>query len=155
MGQATGSRKSRDRYWQLVSRFAAASVIATVLSQLVFVASYWLSTASVAATVLAWVAGAIPNFVLNRRIWGGGGREALRGEILRFGVISVSTALLAAFATSVAESFARTSFPLSHTAQVATVWAAFLGTYVAMFVVKFFLIDRLVFTAPAQQPQAH
>jgi putative flippase GtrA len=146
--QATKSPETagvRRRSWRLWSRFAAASVVATSISQLVFVLSYAIGALPAVATVLAWLAGAIPNFLLNRRTWGGGGRAALRREILRYAVISVTTALLAAFATSGAETLATTTFPGLRTAQVAVVWSAFIGTYMAMFVVKFFLVDRLVF----------
>ncbi|MBB5155816.1 GtrA family protein [Saccharopolyspora phatthalungensis] len=153
--QATEARRAstrRGRYWLLLGRFAAASVVATGISQVVFLLSYSLGATPVVATVSAWLAGAIPNFVLNRRSWGGGGRTALRGEILRYGAISVGTALLAALATHNAETLAQALFPGTRTAQVAVVWGAFVGTYAVMFVVKFFLIDRLVFTArPRQQ----
>ncbi|PKW19305.1 GtrA family protein [Saccharopolyspora spinosa] len=145
--RATESTIARYRYWRLLSRFAAASVVATGISQLVFLLSYSLGATPVLATVLAWLAGAIPNFVLNRRTWGGGGRAALRGEILRYGAISVGTALLAALATHNAEALAHALFPAARAAQVVVVWGAFLGTYAVMFVVKFFLVDRLVFTA--------
>lgn len=140
--------RSRGRYWRLLSRFAAASVIATVISQLLFLLSYdGLRAPAAVATVIAWAAGAIPNFVLNQRTWGGGGRSALRGEILRYGAISVGTAVLAALATSGTESLVRTLFANDRTVQVMAVWAAFAGTYAVMFFVKFYLVDRVVFTA--------
>lgn len=141
----------RARYWRLISRFAAASVVATGISQVVFLLSYSLGATAVISTVLAWLAGAIPNFTLNRRTWGGGGREALRGELLRYGLISVGTALLAAGATHLAEIAATSAFPDTRPAQVAVVWGAFIGTYAVMFVIKFVLIDRLVFTRPQQR----
>ncbi len=144
----------RGRYWRLISRFAAASVVATGISQVVFLTSYVFGSAPVISTVLAWLAGAIPNFVLNRRTWGGGGQDALRGEVLRYGVISVGTAVLAAFATHSAEDLAIRWFAHSEAAQVGLVWAAFVGTYLVMFVLKFFLVDRLVFTAHRRQEQA-
>lgn len=153
--QATASEAptQRGRYWRLISRFAAASMVATGISQIVFLTTYVLGSAPVVSTVLAWLAGAVPNFVLNRRTWGGGGRTALRGEMLRYAAISVATAILAAIATHTAESQALRLFAHSEASQVAMVWGAFLGTYVVMFVVKFFLIDRLVFTARRQQEQ--
>ncbi|MER7080492.1 Putative flippase GtrA (transmembrane translocase of bactoprenol-linked glucose) [Saccharopolyspora kobensis] len=139
--QVTGAK----RYWHLLSRFAAASVVATAISQLVFLLVYALGAAPVVATITAWLAGAIPNFTLNRRTWGSTGRAGLRGEILRYAIISVTTALLAALATHNAETLAQASFPDTRSAQVAVVWGAFLGTYAVMFVIKFFLVDRLVF----------
>lgn len=144
---ATTKAEAHSRYWRLISRFAAASVIATAISQVVFLTSYTLGTPPVAATVLAWLAGAIPNFLLNRRTWGGGGRAALRSEIVRYAAISIGTALLAAWATSNAETLAHQLFDGSRPAQIVLVWGAFSGTYLVMFFVKFVLIDRLVFTA--------
>lgn len=135
-----------SRYWRLLTRFAAASVLATGVSQVVFLLSYSLGAAPVLATVLAWLAGAIPNFLLNRRTWGGD-RSALRGEILRYAAISVGTALLAALATHSAETAAQAWFSTNRPAQVMIVWGSFIGTYAVMFVVKFFLVDRLVFTS--------
>ncbi|MBE9373201.1 GtrA family protein [Saccharopolyspora sp. HNM0983] len=139
-------------YWHLLSRFAAASVVATAISQVVFLLSYSLGAAPVVATVAAWLAGAVPNFALNRRTWGNRGRVGLRGQLLRYGTISVLTALLAAAATHLAEGLAHSAFPDERSAQVAVVWAAFAGTYAAMFVLKFFLIDRLVFTRDRPPP---
>ncbi|RCW43176.1 GtrA-like protein [Halopolyspora algeriensis] len=137
----------RGRYGWLLRRFAAASAVATVSNQLVFVTAYAAGASPVVATVLAWLAGAVPNFLLNRRAWGGGGRRALRGEILRFVLISVSTALLAAVATSSVEPLALRWFSESPSARIALVSAVFLGTYAVMFVLKFVLMDRIVFTA--------
>ncbi|WP_243793499.1 GtrA family protein [Saccharopolyspora gloriosae] len=159
MQQATESAPppkagGRGHYWRLISRFAAASVVATGISQLVFVGSYALGALPVVSTVLAWLAGAVPNFVLNRRTWGGGGRSALRGEIVRYAALSVGTALLAAMATSGAERLALAEFPHDRLPQVAIVWGAFLATYLVMFVVKFFIIDRFIFTARERPPRA-
>lgn len=147
-------RERRGRYWQLVSRFAAASVVATGISQVVFVGSYAVGAPAVFSTVLAWLAGAVPNFVLNRRTWGGGGRAALRGEITRYAVMSVGTALLAALATSGAERLALGAFPHDHAPRVAVVWGAYAATYLVMFVVKFLIIDRFIFTARSRPQRA-
>ena len=157
MQQATETApppRTRGQYWRLIGRFAAASVVATGLSQLVFVGSYALGALPAVSTVLAWLAGAVPNFLLNRRTWGGGGREALRGEILRYAALSVGTALLAALATSGAERLALDAFPHDRLPQVAIVWGAFLGTYLVMFAVKFLIIDRFIFTARERPPRA-
>lgn len=137
----------RGRYWHLLSRFALASAVATAISQLLFLVSYAMGATAAVATVLAWAAGAVPNFVLNQRTWGGGGRAALRGEILRYAAISIGTALLAGVATGNAEALARNLFAQTRSAQVMAVWGAFAGTYAVMFFVKFYLVDRVVFTS--------
>lgn len=145
-GGAGAPTGSGSRYWRLLRRFAAASAVATVSGQLVFVTSYALGASTLVATGLAWLTGAVLNFGLNRRTWGSHGRAALRGEILRFAVISVTTAVVAALATGYAERIAMEAFAQSRSFQVVVVWATFLGTYLVMFVAKFFLMDRLVFT---------
>lgn len=139
--------RPQHRYWRLLTRFALASAVATGVSQLVFLATYVLGAAPTVATVLAWIAGVIPNFLLNRRTWGGGGQAALRGEILRYLAISVSTALLAAFTTSRTEALAKALFPTGRPVQVIAVYGAYVGTYAVMFFLKFYLVDRLVFPA--------
>lgn len=134
------------RYRWLLRRFAAASAVATLSSQLVFVVAYAVGSAPVPATVLAWLAGAVPNFLINRRTWGSRGSTALRGELLRFAIVSITTAVLAAMATRYTETLALRLFEDSRSAQVALVWGAFFGTYLIMFILKFFLMDRVVFT---------
>lgn len=144
----------RNRYWVLASRFMGASVVSFIASQAIFLTSYSLGAVPALATALGWLAGATPNFMLNRRNWGVRGRASLRREIVLFGMISVTTAVLAALISSAAEQLAITQFPDTRTMQVVVVWGAYLCTYVVMAVAKFFLFDRLVFTSPPQQEQA-
>ncbi|ASU78280.1 hypothetical protein CDG81_08245 [Actinopolyspora erythraea] len=145
--------RGTSRYWRLLRGFAAVSALATVSSQLVFVVSYWISSASTLATVLGWLAGAVPNFFLNRRNWGSTGRHQLRGELARFAVVSVTTFLLAAVATNYTEELAHNLFAASEFRRVLLVWGSYLGTYLLMFVLKFFLMDRLVFSTPRRHEQ--
>ncbi|WP_019854652.1 GtrA family protein [Actinopolyspora mortivallis] len=142
------------RYWRLLRRFAGASAVATVSSQFVFGLSYALGAGTTVATVLGWLSGAVPNFLLNRRTWGSRGRAGLRGELVRFLPISVLTALAAATATHYTETLALHVFHDAHTPRVVLVWSAYLGTYLVMFVVKFFLMDRVVFASRGQHEPA-
>lgn len=48
---AQQSVTGRARYWRLISRFAAASVVATAISQVVFLLSYSLGATPVVSTV--------------------------------------------------------------------------------------------------------
>ncbi|GAB3543267.1 putative flippase GtrA [Actinopolyspora lacussalsi] len=141
------------RYWRLLRGFAAVSALATISSQLVFVVSYWIGSASTLSTVLGWLAGAVPNFFLNRRNWGSAGSHRLGGELTRFALVSVATFLIAAVATNYTEDLAHNLFADSEVRRVALVWGAYLGTYLLMFVVKFFLLDRVVFATPRRHEQ--
>jgi putative flippase GtrA len=135
--------RPRHRLW---GRYAAGSVIAGVISQTVFVACYALGAAPVVASITAFVAGAVPNYLLNRLwAWEQRGRARVGREVLPYAAIVVVTALAAAAVTSAADAWVRTAVE-SRAWQVALVGAAFLGTYGFMFVLKFVLFDRLIFT---------
>jgi putative flippase GtrA len=131
-------------------RYSASSVIAGVISELAFLACYWLGTAPMVASVVAFAAGAVPNYVLNRRwAWGRTGRADRTRELLPYVVIVVITAAAAALITTVADHWLRDRID-SHALQTVLVSTAFLGTYGVMFVLKFVLFDRLVFARPTQ-----
>jgi putative flippase GtrA len=135
-------------------RYGAGSIIAGVISQAVFVLCYALGAAPMTASIAAFLAGALPNYLLNRRwAWRSEGRVDLLRETLPYAVIIVVTALAAAAATSVADAWVRVNVA-DRGWQVVLVAAAFLGTYGFMFVLKFVLFDRWVFTGPRRAQSA-
>jgi putative flippase GtrA len=135
----TGLSRSRLLLW---ARYSASSVVATVVSQLAFALCYWFGTAAIVATVVAWFAGAVPNYVLNRRYtWGRSGQK------LPYTIIVLGSAVTAAVVTSVTDHLVQ---PLeSHAWKTILVSGSYLGTYAILFIVKFVLFDRLVFAKPA------
>ena len=86
-------RRLRVRF----SKFAAGSVAATVLSQLTLTGLFWLGGVNATtASLVAFVAGAIPNFVVNWKwTWGRSGRPALVRELLPYIAIVVGGGLAA------------------------------------------------------------
>jgi putative flippase GtrA len=145
-------RVVRVRLW---GRYAAGSVMAGVLSQAVFVACYALGALPVVASITAFVAGAVPNYLLNRRwAWRQRGRVDVGREMLPYVAIIVTTALTASVVTTAVDAWVRAAVA-DRFWQVVLVGAAFLGTYGVLFVIKFVLFDRLVFTrarVPAEPP---
>ena len=105
------------------------------------------------ASVLAFVAGAVPNYLMNRYwAWQRRGRPDHRREVLPYAVIVIVTAITAILVTTAADRWVR-DHVATHGWQVALVGAAFLGTYGAMFVLKFLLFDRLIFVdRPGRTP---
>lgn len=135
-------RGQRARLW---GRYTAASVIAGVISELVFLVAYWFEAAPFAASLVAFVAGAVPNYLMNRRwAWRRTGTPHPVRETLPYAVIIISTALIAVLVTTLADKWV-VAHVGSHELQVVLVGAAFLGTYGVMFVLKFVLFDRLIF----------
>lgn len=132
---------------RIFGRYTAASIVAAILSELAFLASYGLGAIPLVASIIAWFAGAVPNYLLNRRwAWQRDGKADLRRELLPYAAIVVVTAGTAAVVTTVADALVR-DWVDSHTWQVLLVGAAFLATYGVMFLLKFVLFDRYVFTA--------
>lgn len=134
----------------LLGRYAASSVIAGLISEGVFLASYGLGALPSVASVIAFVAGAVPNYLMNR-YWAWQQKDKVRPgrELLPYLIIIVVTALLASLITTAADAFLHERIA-SHFWQVVLVGIAFLGTYGVMFVVKFFLFDRLIFVGPRE-----
>jgi putative flippase GtrA len=135
----TGLSRGRLLLW---ARYSASSVVATVVSQLAFALCYWFGTAAIVATVVAWFAGAVPNYVLNRRYtWGRSGQK------LPYTIIVIGSAVTAAVVTSVTDHLVQ---PIeSHAWKTVLVSGSYLATYAILFIVKFVLFDRLVFAKPA------
>lgn len=139
---ASPERRQRAKLW---GRYTAASVIAGVISQVVFLVTYWFGAAPVVASVVAFVAGAVPNYLMNRRwAWRQTGKPHPVRETLPYAAIIIVTALTAILMTTLADRWVVANID-SHGLQVFLVGAAFLGTYGVMFVLKFVLFDRLIF----------
>lgn len=135
-------RRKRIRLW---GRYTGASVVAGIISEVVFVAIYWFTAAPPVASLLAFVAGAIPNYLMNRYwAWQRRGRPDRSRELLPYVVIVIVTALIAILVTTAADRWVR-EHVTAHALQVTLVAIAFLATYGTMFVLKFLLFDRFIF----------
>jgi putative flippase GtrA len=98
--------------------------------------------------VLAFLAGAIPNWGLNRRwTWRRRGRPPLGREVLPYAAVVLSTAVAATALSGVADGWVR-GLETPRSIQVALVGIAFLLPYGAVFLLKFMLFERLVFSDP-------
>jgi putative flippase GtrA len=134
--------RKRIRLW---GRYTGASVIAGVISEAVFVVAYWFGAVPLVASLLAFVAGSVPNYLMNRYwAWQRRGRPDRMREILPYAMIIVVTALTAILVTTAADRWVR-DHVTAHPVQVILVSAAFLATYGTMFILKFVLFDRFIF----------
>jgi len=119
-------------------------VAATVLSQLTLTGLFWLGGVNATtASLVAFVAGAIPNFVVNWKwTWGRSGRPALVRELLPYVAIVVGGGLAATALTTLTD---HVLAPLitDRGARTITLDIAYLSSYAILFVVKFALLDRV------------
>ena len=134
-----------------VWRFVVASVVATAVTELCYVALYATDvSASTLAGGVAFLAGAVPKFVLLRWwVWRLSGTPRIVGEVLPYAAIAGGTGLAAGWLTSFAESAIEDEVA-SRTLQVLLVGGAFLVVMGAAFGLRYVLFDRLVFNGPRQ-----
>jgi putative flippase GtrA len=127
-----------------LSTYTAGSVIAAASSELTLVVCYaLLDLPPAVSSTVAWVAGAVPNYWLNRRwTWGRRGRPSMTREVLPYAGIILGTLLLAALVTKGVDAWMR-DLDVSGGTRTAAVALAFLGVYVVMFAVRYLLLDRL------------
>jgi putative flippase GtrA len=129
-------------------RYAAGSLVATGCSELVLVAGYGLlGLGSLAASMVAWVAGAVPNYLLNRRwAWRGRDRAPVWRELLPYWLITLGTAALAIAATTAADGVVRHAVS-DRGERSFLLGVVYLAAYGFVFVIKFALFDGWVFSA--------
>jgi putative flippase GtrA len=125
-------------------RYVGGSVVAAGCSEATLVVLYGLlHVAPGLASCLAWLAGAVPNYWLNRSwAWRRRGRPDLRREVLPYVVIVLTTLALATLLTGAVDRWSRHS-ATGPTARVVLVAGTFLAVYVAVFLLRFLLFDRL------------
>jgi putative flippase GtrA len=148
--QLTESRLAR-----LFTRFAAGTVVSTACSQLTFVLLFGVLDASVAVSgAVAFLAGALPNFLIHRFwTWRRSGPVGMRRELLPYlAVISFSGLVAIGITTGVDRLIGGAIH--DHAVRTAVVTVVYGLSYLPVFVLKFALLDRLVFGAGDRRAQA-
>lgn len=135
-------------------KFAAVSAIAVAVSQTTLLVTFGLlHWEARAANLASFVLSTIPSFELNRRwTWRRGGRTHLRRELIPFWVLAflglVASDQATRFAAAASEDLS------SRTVRTLVVMGASLATYGVLWLVKFALLDRLVWHDRSGQPVA-
>jgi putative flippase GtrA len=128
-----------------VTRYTIGSIVALVVSEIVFGLCYSSGLGTTRCAVLAFVAGALPNWILNRRwAWRRRGRVSLWREVVPYAAISVIS-LVASSATT-----GWTNHQIRHRVasaglRTAAVTATYLVTFAVLFVAKFLLYELVIF----------
>jgi putative flippase GtrA len=126
-------------------RYGAGSIVAFATSTVVlFVCLTWLHLGAISATIIAFLSGAIPNWVLNRRwAWEKRGREGMMKETTLYVIVS----LVALAASSAADKF--TAVEATHLdsalAKDVLVTFAYMFSVVLLTGLKYVAYDRIVF----------
>jgi putative flippase GtrA len=135
-----------------LTKFAISSLVAAGTSAIVLAVLYAMGVNTTLATVLAFFAGAVPNWSINRRwTWKVRGRVALGREVVAYLVISGITLVLLSLATNAADSYAK-----AHHIQTGTGLRALLvdGSYFTvlalLYGVRFFLYEKWIFSGQSR-----
>jgi putative flippase GtrA len=129
-----------------VTKFAISSAVAAATSAIVFSGLYVVGLPTTACTVIAFFAGAIPNWTLNRRwTWKVEGRVAFGREIFAYLVISALTLVVLSLATGLTDHAVR-GIPAHHGIRVILVTASYFGTLAVLYGVRFFLYEHWIFS---------
>jgi len=137
-----------------LARAAASSVAATAVSQGALLALLTTGGAPALASAVAFSAGALLNFLVTRRwVWGRTGRPRVRRELLPYvavialgGFVSIGLTALAGHVLA--------PLALPHGLWVILIDGAYVSAYALVFLVKFTLLDRLVFAQAAARTPA-
>jgi len=140
-------RRARESaFAHKVTKYAIGSVIALLTSIVVFALLYVTHVSTTWCSIGAFLAGAIPNWILNRRwAWQQQGQVAFLREIVGYVIVS----LLALVASSVATGFTNgqvNGIQPGHGIRVLIVTGAYVLVQAVLFVGKFVIYERWVFS---------
>ncbi len=128
-----------------ITRYAIASMIALMTSIMVFALMYVSGAGTTACSVGAFVAGAIPNWILNRRwAWQVRGRVEILREIVAYLAVSMSV-LVASSATTGWTKHEVHGLTQPHGLRVLLVTGSYVLVQAVLFVVKFMVYEHWVF----------
>ena len=126
------------------SKFTAGSIVSTILSQVALTGLYgWGHVDVTIASLVAFVVGAIPNFLINWKwTWGRNGRPALVRELVPYIAVIVGGGLAATALTTLTD---HVLAPLitDHAWRTVFLDGAYLASYALLFVVKFALLNKV------------
>jgi putative flippase GtrA len=131
-------------------RFAVSSMLAAATSAVVFALLYVMGASTTVCSITAFVAGAIPNWTINRRwTWKVEGDVAFGREIVAYVVVSVSTLVLLSLATGWTHHRVQ-SIPAGHGVRVLLVTGSYFAVLALLYGVRFFLYEFWIFSGKSR-----
>ncbi len=128
------------------ARFAAGTAVSTACSQLAFVLLFGVLAASATVSgAVAFVVGAVPNFLIHRYwTWRRSGPIGIRRELIPYLAVIIFSGLVAIGVTAGVDRLIGETID-DHALRTVVVAVAFNASFLPLFLLKFALLDRLVF----------
>jgi putative flippase GtrA len=121
-------------------------MVAAGTSAIVFPILYVLGASTTACSIAAFVAGAIPNWTLNRKwTWKVEGRVAFGREIVAYIIVSATTLLALSLATAWTHQHVQ-SIPAGHGIRVLLVTASYFAVLALLYGLRYFLYEFWIFS---------
>ena len=125
-------------------------MVAAGTSAVVFPLLYVAGFSTTVCSIAAFVAGAIPNWTLNRRwTWKVEGRVAVGREVIAYVVISAATLITLSLVTGWTHDQVQ-SIPAGHGIRVLIVTASYFAVLAALYAVRFFLYQHWIFSGQSR-----
>jgi putative flippase GtrA len=125
-------------------------MVAAGTSAVVFPILYVAGFSTTVCSIAAFVAGAIPNWTLNRRwTWKVEGRIAFGREVIAYVVISGATLVTLSLVTGWTHDQVQ-SIPAGHGIRVLLVTASYFAVLAALYGVRFFLYQHWIFSGQSR-----
>jgi putative flippase GtrA len=141
-----GRRITQSPLSARITRYTLGSVVAATTSAIVFAAMYVMGFGTTACSIVAFLAGAIPNWILNRRwAWRVEGRVAFGREIVAYVIVSALTLIITSETTAWAQRHVQ-SIPAHHGIRVLLVTASYLAVFAVLFVARFAVYEVWIFS---------
>ena len=135
-----------------VTKYAIGSVIALITSVVVFAVLLWVGVGTTIDSVAAFIAGAVPNWVLNRR-WAWERTEHkldVTREVVGYTVVSLISLAAASAGTGWTHHWVNLHVRKGDGARVILVTGAYVLIQAILFFAKFVVYDRWVFTGESR-----
>ena len=144
-------RFTRSAWATKITKYAVGSIVALLTSVIVFAVMDWLGVRTGIDSAAAFAAGAVPNWVLNRKwAWQMDGRVEWLREIVAYFVISILVWAASTWATGNTQNWSRHHIPAGSGLQVLVTTGAYVVVQALFFVVKFVIYDKWVFAGKSR-----
>jgi putative flippase GtrA len=141
-----GRRFTQSPLRARITRYTLGSIVAATTSGIVFAILYVMGVGTTACSVVAFIAGAIPNWILNRRwAWRVEGRIAFGREIVAYVIVSAVTLFITSETTAWAQRHVQ-SIPAHHGIRVLLVTGSYLLVFAVLFAARFAVYEVWIFS---------
>jgi putative flippase GtrA len=143
---ALGRRITQSPLSARITRYTLGSIVAAMTSAIVFAVLYVMGVGTTACSIIAFIAGAIPNWILNRRwAWRIQGQVAFGREIVAYVIVSAVTLFITSETTAWTQRQVQ-SIPAHHGIRVLLVTASYLAVFAVLFVARFAVYEVWIFS---------